>query len=179
MNLPTSDATAEEKAALLDRALVSAFLDKFPDYIFFKDLQSRFVAVSKSVVKNFCGAREAQVLGRTNFDFFSAAYAQAADDEEQEIIRTGQPVLNRVVREIWLDGRTTWALTSKMPLRNDDGFITRKEGHSFGLRSAAVTAREMSGSIIALNDGPGRGASFIVELPITPATLPTGNLPGP
>lgn len=139
MSTPASEAAADERAALLDRALVSAFLENIPDYVFFKDLQSRFIAVSKSVVRNFSGATEAQIIGRTNFDFFCAAYAQATDDEEQEIIRTGKPVLNQVVREIWTDGRITWALTSKMPLRNDDGVIIG----TFGLSRDITKTREM------------------------------------
>ena len=45
------------------------------------------------------------------------------------------------------------------------GFTTRKEGHGFGLHSAANAATEMKGSLTAHSDGPGTGATFIVELP--------------
>ena len=40
------------------------------------------------------------------------------------------------------------------------GFTTRKEGHGFGLHSAALTARELGGSLVAASDGPDRGAAF-------------------
>ena len=46
------------------------------------------------------------------------------------------------------------------------GFTTRKQGHGFGLHSAALAAREMHGTLRAHSDGPGRGASFILELPL-------------
>ncbi len=45
------------------------------------------------------------------------------------------------------------------------GFTTRSEGHGFGLHSAANAAREMGGSLTAASDGPGRGATFVLELP--------------
>jgi signal transduction histidine kinase len=45
------------------------------------------------------------------------------------------------------------------------GFTTRKDGHGFGLHSSALAAREMGGSLTALSDGPGKGATFILELP--------------
>jgi signal transduction histidine kinase len=45
------------------------------------------------------------------------------------------------------------------------GFTTRKGGHGFGLHSGALTAREMGGALVAHSDGPGRGASFVLELP--------------
>ena len=49
------------------------------------------------------------------------------------------------------------------------GFTTRKNGHGFGLHSAALAAKEMGGSLTARSDGAGKGATFIVELPLLPA----------
>jgi PAS domain S-box-containing protein len=46
------------------------------------------------------------------------------------------------------------------------GFTTRRDGHGFGLHSGSLAAREMGGSLLAQSDGPGRGATFILELPI-------------
>ncbi|HYO65933.1 MAG TPA: ATP-binding protein, partial [Archangium sp.] len=48
------------------------------------------------------------------------------------------------------------------------GFTTREEGHGFGLHSSALAAQELGGTLTAHSDGPGRGASFILELPCTP-----------
>jgi PAS domain S-box-containing protein len=46
------------------------------------------------------------------------------------------------------------------------GFTTKKQGHGFGLHSGALAAKEMGGSLYAQSEGPGRGATFILELPI-------------
>ena len=48
------------------------------------------------------------------------------------------------------------------------GFTTRKGGHGFGLHSAALAAREMGGALLAQSDGPGRGTTFRLQLPISP-----------
>ena len=48
------------------------------------------------------------------------------------------------------------------------GFTTRKGGHGFGLHGGALTARELGGSLTAHSDGPGTGASFVLELPLAP-----------
>jgi signal transduction histidine kinase len=48
------------------------------------------------------------------------------------------------------------------------GFTTRKNGHGFGLHSAALTAQEMGGTLTAQSEGPGRGATFTLELPNSP-----------
>ncbi|MFI4890087.1 MAG: PAS domain S-box protein [Steroidobacterales bacterium] len=46
------------------------------------------------------------------------------------------------------------------------GFTTRKAGHGFGLHSAALTARDLGGSLGARSDGHGCGASFALDLPL-------------
>ena len=45
------------------------------------------------------------------------------------------------------------------------GFTTRSEGHGFGLHSSANVAHELGGTLRAHSDGPGRGATFVLELP--------------
>jgi two-component system, NtrC family, sensor kinase len=46
------------------------------------------------------------------------------------------------------------------------GFTTRRHGHGFGLHSGALAARELGGSLQAFSDGLGRGATFVLELPL-------------
>ncbi len=46
------------------------------------------------------------------------------------------------------------------------GFTTKKKGHGFGLHSAALTAKEMGGAIDVHSDGPGKGATFTLSLPL-------------
>ena len=47
------------------------------------------------------------------------------------------------------------------------GFTTRKSGHGFGLHSSANAARQLGGSLTARSDGPGKGACFTLEIPVT------------
>lgn len=46
------------------------------------------------------------------------------------------------------------------------GFTTRKDGHGLGLHSGAVAAKEMGGSLRAFSEGPDKGATFVLELPL-------------
>ncbi|MBV9912127.1 MAG: PAS domain-containing protein [Sinobacteraceae bacterium] len=48
------------------------------------------------------------------------------------------------------------------------GFTTKKSGHGFGLHSGALAARELGGELRAHSGGPGAGATFVLELPVTP-----------
>jgi PAS domain S-box-containing protein len=47
------------------------------------------------------------------------------------------------------------------------GFTTKKDGHGFGLHSGALAAKEMGGSLSAFSEGPGTGAKFTLELPLS------------
>ncbi|HVU35474.1 MAG TPA: ATP-binding protein [Opitutaceae bacterium] len=55
------------------------------------------------------------------------------------------------------------------------GFTTRSDGHGFGLHASAIAARAMSGALKAHSDGPGRGATFVLELPVAPLRTATGS----
>ncbi|MEO5958039.1 MAG: PAS domain-containing protein, partial [Opitutaceae bacterium] len=110
-----------------------------PDDVYFKDRRSRFIAVSKSVVRRFGGATRAQIIGRTDFDFFSPTHAREAYEDEQRIIRTGQPMVEKLEKEIWPDGRVTWALTSKMPLRDEQ----RRIIGTFGITKDVTKSKEI------------------------------------
>jgi C4-dicarboxylate-specific signal transduction histidine kinase len=57
------------------------------------------------------------------------------------------------------------------------GFTTKKSGHGFGLHSGANAAKEMGGSLLVLSDGPGTGATFVLELPLGGAAAPTAAAP--
>jgi signal transduction histidine kinase len=46
------------------------------------------------------------------------------------------------------------------------GFTTKKNGHGFGLHSSAIAARQLGGSLRACSEGEGRGATFLLELPV-------------
>ena len=50
-------------------------------------------------------------------------HAAQAYMDEQNIIKTGMPIIGQEEREDWPDGRTTWGSTSKMPLYDNKGNI--------------------------------------------------------
>jgi signal transduction histidine kinase len=51
------------------------------------------------------------------------------------------------------------------------GFTTKKDGHGFGLHSGALAAEQLGGLLTAESEGPNRGATFTLQLPITGKTV--------
>jgi two-component system sensor histidine kinase/response regulator len=112
-----------ETALMEERHLLHTLTDNLPDYIYFKDRDSRFVRTNKAHAKAFGLTDPAQAVGKTDFDFFTEEHARPAYTDEQEIIRTGQPMFAKEEKETWPDGHETWVSTTKMPLRDAAGNI--------------------------------------------------------
>jgi len=110
-----------EEALAHERDLLHTLLDNLPDRIYFKDDQSRFTRISKAVTEQFKIGHPREAMGKTDRDFFSAEHAEIAMRDEAQVMETGQPILAKVEREILPDGSVTWALTSKLPLKNRQG----------------------------------------------------------
>jgi len=106
----------------IESLLLGAFMENIPDHIYFKDLQSRFVAVSKAKADRDGKPREA-FIGKTDFDFFAEEHARIAYADEQVIIASGQPILNKLEKAIRPDGSVTWYVASKLPWRDQAGKI--------------------------------------------------------
>lgn len=118
------EAIAERIAELRhDRTLLTTLMEHTPDSIYFKDLESRFLMVSLSKFRKHGITSADQLIGKSDFDLFSKEHAQKAYDEEQEIIKSGKPLIGLEEKETWLNGALSWASTSKTPLYDKSGKI--------------------------------------------------------
>ena len=126
------EAKVSERTVELARehALLRALLDSSPDQIYFKDRDSRFLKASKALAENLGAPSPEHMIGKTDFDYFSKEHATPAFEDEQQVIRTGQPIINKIEREVRKDGGVIWALTNKMALRNAAGEIVGTFGIS-------------------------------------------------
>jgi diguanylate cyclase (GGDEF)-like protein/PAS domain S-box-containing protein len=127
----------------VEQRLLHAFLKHIPDGVYFKDRESRFVLISQSLALRFALSDPAEAIGKTDFDMFSPEHARQAFDDEQEIIRTGQPVVEKEEKETWPDGKETWVLTTKLPLTDDDGIVIGTMGISRDITDRKRAEREL------------------------------------
>lgn len=125
------------QALAQEKALLQALLENIPDHVYFKDKQSRFTRVSRSMADWIGHPDPTHFVGKTDFDFFTAEHASAAYEAEQEILRSGEPVVDLEERETWSDRPDTWVSTTKMPLLDENGHIVG----TFGV-SKNITARK-------------------------------------
>jgi len=124
--------------------LLRALLDNIEDNIYFKDRESRFIQISRSHARHFGLEDPAEAVGKTDFDFFNEDHARPAFEDEQEIIRTGKPMIGKVEKESWKGGRETWGLTTKVPLRNEAGEIIGTCGITKDITQLKSTEQELA-----------------------------------
>jgi len=126
-----------EREQFLSRTL----MDNVPDRIYFKDAEGRFLRNNKAHLKAFGLTDPKDVVGKTDFDFFTHEHAQQALDDEQKIIQTGVP-LTTEEKETWADGTESWALTTKMPLRDERGNVVGTFGISHDITERKLAEQE-------------------------------------
>ena len=113
-----------EKSLIQEQNLLQALMDNIPDHIYFKDTESRFIRTNKATDDWFNLSDPEQVLGKTDFDFFTEEHARQAYEDEQQIMQSSEPLVGIVEKETWPDGREkTWVSTTKLPLRDEEGRI--------------------------------------------------------
>lgn len=119
-----------DTALSVERDLVDNLLENTPDRIYFKDLNSRFLRINRTMASLIGVDDPVDAVGRSDRDFFSAEYAAAAHESEQTVISTGQPLVGHIEHEQMPDGQEYWVLTSKMPLISATGEIVGTFGIS-------------------------------------------------
>jgi len=106
-----------------ERDLLQTLLENIPDRIYFKDRESRFVRINRALTVLF-GLRSAeQAYGKTDADFYGHEHAGEALEDELRVMETGEPLLGKIEYENLADGRKSWSLTTKLPLRDWKGRI--------------------------------------------------------
>lgn len=106
-----------------DQILVTNLLENCEDLIYFKDHDSKFLCCSQSLAKRLGANSPEEMVGKSDFDYFSHECAEEFFNDEQEIIRTGNAFTGKAEAEPRLDGTVTWVTSSKMPLKHLNGEI--------------------------------------------------------
>ncbi len=119
---PASQTPDNNKPELDESFLLNTLLLKIPDSIYFKDSESRFIKVSRYMEERFSDKTTESFVGLTDFDIQDEEHAKQAYSDEQEIIKTGRPLVGILEKEI-INQQTKWVSTSKLPLIASDGKV--------------------------------------------------------
>src|SRR6185369_16430586 len=94
-------------------------LDHLADvYFYVKDVESRWQECNSATLTLFNASRKAEVLGKTDWDFYPEEIAREIIQDDRSVIESGRPIINKLEVIVNEAGRLLWVLTTKTPARN-------------------------------------------------------------
>ena len=130
-----------------ERELLRALMENIPDLIYFKDCQSRFTRVNQAHARNLGAKDSAECMGKSNADYFGAEDALRWRRDEEEIVSSGQPQVDRIEQLKNPGGALRWWSTTKVPMFDRSGQVSGIAGISrdiTALKNGEELLREQS-----------------------------------
>jgi len=134
-----TDRRRAEEALARDRNLLRTIIDDLPDCIYVKDRQGRFLAANLATARIMGVATPDDLLGKSDADFYPPDLAAQYRADEEDLLSSGQPVINRDEPRRDANGALQDVVTTKVPLKDDQGRVvglvgisrdlTRRVGH--------------------------------------------------
>jgi len=128
-----TDRKRAEEALANERALLRTLVDNLPAAIYLKDLAGRKTLANRVELGYMGATSEAEVLGKTDFDFFPPEQAAVYQANDQEVIRNGQPQINHESSFTKPDGSVIYLSGSTVPLRDAAGRVIGLAGINYDI----------------------------------------------
>lgn len=117
-----TDSKRNQEELARERILMRTVIDNIPDAVYVKDPQLRKVLANKAELE-ILGRTEEEVIGKTDRELYPPEEAEQFEEDDLKVLRRGETILNREERIVSPNGEVHWLLTSKTPLRNEQGEV--------------------------------------------------------
>ena len=111
-----------ERKLNYEHDLLQSLLDNVPDSIVFKDKESKFIKVNNAKAIHYDTTSE-KMISKTDFDFLPEDEAKRIHEDDGKVIKTGEPIINKLERLTDKNGGDRWISVTKIPRYNDHGKI--------------------------------------------------------
>jgi PAS domain S-box-containing protein len=118
-----------ERKLAFERELLQSLLDNIPDSIYFKDEKSRFIKVNKAKAEH-SNVTPDKMIGKTDYEFLHEKDAEAIHVDDNIVMETGQPIINKIEKLTGGDEKTRWISVTKVPRFDPEGNIIGTMGIS-------------------------------------------------
>lgn len=138
-----SERKRTENAVQEERTLLRTLIDNLPDSIYVKDTQSRFVAANLATARIMGATTPADLLGKTDSDFYPEETAAEYLRDERELMRSGEPLVNKDEPHVGPKGNLTTISTTKVPIKDSRGTVVGLVGISRDITDRQRTQMEL------------------------------------
>ncbi|MEP7106859.1 MAG: PAS domain S-box protein [Ferruginibacter sp.] len=127
-----------------ERELFRLVIENIPDQVYLKDMESRFMLCNMPVAINAGCRSQAEMIGKTDFDFLPEEVARQCFIDEQTIIQSGIPLINHEEHmEDRVTGKSRWSLSTKFPLRDNAGKMIGLIGINHDITNRKIAEEEL------------------------------------
>ena len=112
-----------EESLSAERELLQSLMDNIPDTIYFKNIQSRFIKINKAQAVTLGLNHPDKAIMKSDFDFFAKEHASAAFEDEQKIIKSGEPLIDKREKIRIGDGSYRYFSATKVPIFDEKGKV--------------------------------------------------------
>ncbi len=124
INRDISERKLAERAIAQEKQLLRTVIDQQPDNIFVKDRNSKFLLNNTESMRILGVSRQEDLLGKDDFDFLPREIAEKWFNAQQQIMQSGEPVINQQIFQPWHKDKRRWVLFTSIPLRDEHGEVT-------------------------------------------------------
>jgi PAS domain S-box-containing protein len=140
---PPSNDPPDPNIFELDKIMAAAVLEHAPFHIYFKDRDSRFIAIGRQKLIRHGFADASEMIGKSDADYFPPEHAQLARSAEEHIMDSGVTMVGQEEKLVWGNGEISWGRATKMPLREESGAVIG----TFGYTEDITKEKELSLSL--------------------------------
>jgi AraC-like DNA-binding protein len=158
---------SKQGTLLMDARVIEQLTDLMHDTAFFiKDVAGRYLVVNQSLVERHGLKDKSQMLGRRPCDVCPGDYGRIPTEQDEQVLRTGQPIVERLELFWRRPNVPVWGLTSKLPVRDERGQVSGLIGISKDL-AAPVSRDDVSPKVARVL----RYLETAYDDPVSPSSL--------
>lgn len=114
---------SEGQSPLIYRNILNSYLSHTPNFIYIKDKNLRFTFVNEKLARTVGAKSWKELIGKTDYDFYTKELADSYHLDETEVINSGKPILYKLRKGPDENGNEIWVNFSKIPIRNQDNEV--------------------------------------------------------
>lgn len=127
-----------------ERNLLRLVIDNIPMFVYFKNLKSNFVLVNQGMA-DLCGESSPDdLVGKHDRDYFTEDLFIGSQGDEKRIMKSGEPIVNKLEEISWKDNHKTWSMSSKFPWYDPDGNLIGTFGVSGDVTELVQTRNDLA-----------------------------------
>ncbi len=126
----------------LEQSLLSRLMDHLPDLIYFKDTSGKYLRVSRSLADKLKVDDIADVLGKSESDYFEDGAGHESDDKQ--VLASGEAIIGRIEKAPWTNHDEIWLSTSRLPLQGSNDEVLGTFGISHDITAIMQSEEKLA-----------------------------------